>query len=54
MSGRICPECRQGKHVNCVEAWDDLLDEPVDCACDHGDAELDPDFERKYRLENPR
>lgn len=30
----VCPECVQGKHVNCDGiAWDADIDEPTDCAC---------------------
>lgn len=36
MTAHICPECRNGKHVNCVgTAWDDDLDVAVDCECTH-------------------
>ena len=29
-----CPECRNGKHVNCTgQAWDDAADAPVLCGC---------------------
>lgn len=30
----VCPECRQGKHVNCTdEAFDEVLDAVVTCDC---------------------
>lgn len=30
----VCPECEQGKHVNCTgEAWDFDADEPTACQC---------------------
>ena len=36
-----CPECTQGKHVNCDgAAWDDETDTPCPCECwanDHED-----------------
>lgn len=34
MRPAVCPECRQGKHVNCDgEAWDTEADQPTTCAC---------------------
>lgn len=30
----VCPECAQGKHVNCTgDAWDYGADEPTACDC---------------------
>lgn len=30
----VCPECRQGKHVNCTHVADyEADDTPIDCAC---------------------
>ena len=32
--GPRCPECLQGKHVNCTgDAWDFEADEPTSCTC---------------------
>lgn len=33
MSGSICPECRNGKHVNCTGWALDDRDEMVTCGC---------------------
>lgn len=34
MDAPICPECRQGKHMNCDgHAWDDEADRLTDCGC---------------------
>lgn len=34
MANAICPECRNGKHVNCDgQAWDDVADELTVCRC---------------------
>jgi hypothetical protein len=34
-SGRLCPECVQGKHGNCDGvAWNEALDREVDCVCE--------------------
>jgi hypothetical protein len=30
----ICPECAQGKHVNCTKETLDLQDRWVPCACE--------------------
>lgn len=36
----ICPECAQGKHVNCDgTAWDNALDQEVPCACHDDDGD---------------
>lgn len=32
----VCPECVQGKHINCDgQAWDSRVDEITDCQCEH-------------------
>lgn len=37
----ICPECTQGKHVNCdSSAWSDLTDFPCVCDCFKADHDL--------------
>jgi hypothetical protein len=34
MNNRVCPECYQGKHVNCDGlSWDFAIDEYVVCPC---------------------
>lgn len=37
MTPLICPECRDGKHINCDgTAWCDVIDFPAPCECgDH-------------------
>jgi hypothetical protein len=31
----VCPECVNGKHVNCGPALDEATDSIVECECQH-------------------
>lgn len=50
----VCRECREGKCPNCDgEGWDDALDAPAPCTCDHpkwGQPEWTPEQIEKLRV----